>query len=355
MTVAALSQAVYNPTLAVLACQVEPDFNTWVDPDLATYALPIVNGTAMLTFNQKMAFPLVEDPYGGPMTGQVVGMACDIAFDLYLYGIGKSGTVVNSPRWLTNVLGTSGVVVNGANYLTWTPTVGTPTLDGTETNPTFSVKGYFAVQGTPEGTGANDNKLGASLYGCRVASVDFKVVADALLIASVKAKGIWHSNWKDDSVDVSGDLWETTAPDFIRCLGANTKVDGQTAHVSSATWTVDFGTDYIKTDGNIGGFGTAAVGQTKRDVSITCDPLWLVGGPDLMGSAQAGAVVAVETASMIPASQSAASGYGVTLIASACQSETVTINRGGPAVRQGVKFTATRAVSTDAPMTLTIT
>ena len=58
---------------------------------------------------------------------------------------------------------------------------------------------------------------------------------------------------------------------------------------------------------------------------------------------------------MIPASLTANSGYGVTLFAGWGQSETVTINRGGPAVRQGVKFTATRAKSTDAPMTLTIT
>jgi hypothetical protein len=125
------------------------------------------------------------------------------------------------------------------------------------------------------------------------------------------------------------------------------------ANVTSTEIAIDFGADYILTDGALSAVGVGGIGYTKRDITFTIDPIWApTSSYNIYSQALAGGSFAIASATARPAAFSTA-GYGFKVAAPFVQFAGSTPDR-GVAVRQKLTGMAVKADEDQIPLTLTI-
>ena len=221
-------------------------------------------------------------------------------------------------------------------------------------NCSFSMAGYFGLKGTP----ASGAKLQGVLTGCKIGKATFTLKSDGLHRLKLEGLGVYNSNWSDSTIDLSGNNWDVAANQFIRGTGQgltlNAGAGAVTANVTSTEIAIDFGADYILTDGALSTLGVGGIGYSKRDVTITIDPIWApTSSYNIYSQALSGGSFAIASAVAYPAAFSAQAGYGFQVAAPFVQFAGSSPDR-GVAVRQKLSGMAVKSVETDNPVTLTI-
>jgi hypothetical protein len=352
----------YNGVFGALFVQIEAAQNT-ISPSPLTRAdtIPVFAQTLQMDLQFAMEQPALEDPYGTAYLGQVTSAKCIWSFEAPLYGAGTTGTspnlLVDTPRWIAQVLATCFKTTLSAAGTNPTLTL-TPTLESNFANDSFSMTGFFGLRGAPAG----GNKLAATLKGCRVSKVTFTLKADGLSRVKIEGSGVYDSDWTNSTEDLSGNNWDVTAQEFIRGMGQEVKLQVNGAgddYILNATQTeiaVDFGAEHIVSDGALTQLGTAAVGLTKRDVSISFDPIWTSPATwDIFSIARAGGFFTISSAYAYPSAYSSTGkeGRGFKIDLPKVQFANTTPERAS-FVRQKLDGMALKNSESDEPLTLTI-
>ena len=336
-------------------------------------AVTLSKADAIPVFQQTMAIDLqfasedimLEDPEGTGYLSQIVGAKCTWSFEAPLYGIGAtevgtSGTYnIATPRFITAVLSTAFevTVTNGVTNPTITLT---PTINHSNALCSFAMRGIFAITGSPAGSG---NMLNAELIGCKIGKATISVKADGLHRIKLEGAGVYQGDWDDTAEDLSGHNWDTTAQSFVRGMGQgfNMQVNGSgtvyAANLTSADIAVDFGAEHIVSDGALSTLGVAGVALTKRDISISIDPIWVLASSySIFSVARAGGWFAMSSDFAYPSAfstGSGAKGRGIKFDLPKVQFANTTPQRAG-ATRAKLDGVARKNIESDEPLTITI-
>lgn len=342
----------YNGSFGAILAQLEategtPETLTKVD------AIPVYLGTPTIDLGFSMENPALEDMFGTKYLGQVTVAKCSWAMEMPIYGDGEaSAGVLNIPRYVSQILASAFDVDNSpTSQIDLTPKITTATANA---NCSFTLAGYFGLKGTPAG-GA---KLKALIAGCKIGKATFTLKSDGLHRLKLEGLGVYNSNWSDSTDDLSGNNWDAAANQFIRGTGQgitlNPGAGAVTANVTQTEIAIDFGADYILTDGALSAVGVGGIGYSKRDVTITIDPIWApTSSYNIYSQALAGGSFAIASAIAYPAAYASAAGYGFQVAAPYVQFSGSSPDR-GVAVRQKLSGMAVKSVETDNPVTLTI-
>lgn len=332
-------------------------------------AIPVFAQTLAMDLAFAMEMPSLEDPYGTAYLGQVTGAKCTWSFEAPVYGAGATETAPGSglynitvPRFITAVLSTAFSVstTNGVAH----PTLElVPTANSNGTNCSFSMQGFFAIKGSPAGAvSASNAMLSARLIGCRISKATFTIKADGLHRVKLEGLGIYDGDWSDTEIDLSGNNWDVEANQFIRGMGQATTLtvntSGATEYTANATSTeiaVDFGAEHIVSDGALTQLGVATIGISKRDVSVSIDPIWLEASAySIFSVARAGGSFTIDSSFAYPSAYSSGTGkkgQGFKFVIDRVQFPNTTPQRAS-AVRAKLDGNAVKGVESDDPLIL---
>jgi hypothetical protein len=265
-----------------------------------------------------------------------------------IYGDGAIATVVQVPRYVSQILASAFEVdTTPSTQIDLTPKINTTTNN---TNCSFTLAGFFGLKGAPAG----GTKLRALISGCKIGKATFTLKSDGLHRLKLEGLGVYNSNWSDSADDLSGNNWDVAANQFIRGTGQGLTLNSIAANVTSTEIAIDFGADYILSDGALSTLGVGGIGYAKRDITFTIDPIWApTSSYNIYADALAGASFAIASATAYPAAYSATAGYGFKVAAPYVQFAGSTPDR-GVAVRQKLTGMAVKSVETTEPLTLTI-
>lgn len=337
----------YNGSFGAILAQLEttegtPETLTKVD------AIPVFQATPTIDLGFSMENPALEDMYGTKYLGQVTVAKCSWSMEMPIYGDGEaSAGVLNIPRYVSQILASAfDVVTSPTSQIDLIPKINTTTNNA---NCSFTLAGYFGLKGAPAG-GA---KLKALIAGCKIGKATFTLKSDGLHRLKLDGLGVYNSNWTDSTDDLSGNNWDVAANQFIRGTGQGLTLGGVDANVTQTEIAIDFGADYILTDGALSTIGVGGIGYAKRDVTFTIDPIWApISSYNIYSTALSGGSFAIASATAKPAAFSGA-GYGFKVAAPYVQFGGSSPDR-GVAVRQKLTGMAVKSVENTDPLTLTI-
>jgi len=317
-------------------------------------AIPVFQATPTIDLGFSMENPALEDMYGTKYLGQVTVAKCTWSMEMPIYGDGEATSGhLRIPKYISEIIASAFEVDNSTTSaeIRLTPKINTTTNN---TNCSFTLAGYFGLKGAPAG----GTKLKALIAGCKIGKATFTLKSDGLHRLKIEGLGVYNSNWSDSADDLSGNNWDVAANQFIRGTGQGlTLNDGNgavTANVTSTEISIDFGADYILTDGALSTLGVGGIGYAKRDITFTIDPIWApTSSYNIYSQALAGGSFAIASATAYPAAYSATAGYGFKVAAPFVQFAGSTPDR-GVAVRQKLTGMAVKSVENTEPLTLTI-
>lgn len=342
----------YNGSFGAILAQLEATEGT-AETLTKADAIPVFQATPTIDLGFSMENPALEDMYGTKYLGQVTIAKCTWSLEMPIYGTGEfSAGVLNIPRYVSQILASAFDVDNTpSTQIDLTPKINTTTNNA---NCSFTLAGYFGLKGTPAG-GA---KLKALIAGCKISKATFTLKSDGLHRLKLEGLGVYNSNWSDSTDDLSGDNWDVAANQFIRGTGQgltlNPGAGAVTANVTSTEISIDFGADYILTDGALSTLGVGGIGYSKRDVTFTIDPIWApTSSYNIYSQALAGGSFSIASATAYPAAYSATAGYGFKVFSPLVQFAGSSPDR-GVAVRQKLTGMAVKAQESDIPVTLTL-
>lgn len=341
----------YNGSFGAILAQLEAVEGT-AETLTKVDAIPVFQATPTIDLGFSMENPALEDMYGTKYLGQVTVAKCSWSMEMPIYGDGAPGGVVSVPRYVSQILATAFEIdVNPTSQIDLIPLIYTANNNA---NCSFTLAGYFGLKGSPSA----GTKLKALIAGCKIGKATFTLKSDGLHRLKLEGLGVYNSNWTDSADDLSGNNWDAAANQFIRGTGqALTLNDGTgavTANVTSTEISIDFGADYILTDGALSTVGVGGIGYTKRDITIAIDPVWApTASYNIYSQALAGGSFAIASATAYPAAYSATAGYGFKVAAPFVQFAGSTPDR-GVAVRQKLSGMAVKSVENTDPLTLTI-
>lgn len=342
----------YNGSFGSILAKIEAAEGTAETPTAAANTIPVFQATPTIDLGFSMENPALEDMSGTKYLGQVTVAKCSWSMEMPIYGDGAPGGVVAVPRYVSQILATAFEVDTTPNtQIDLRPLITTATNNA---NCSFTLVGYFGLKGSPVG-GA---KLKALLSGCKIGKATFTLKSDGLHRLKLEGLGVYNSNWSDSTDDLSGNNWDSAANQFIRGTGQGLTLDpgagAVAANVTSTEIAIDFGADYILTDGALSAVGVGGIGYTKRDITFTIDPIWApTASYNIYSQALAGGSFAIASATAYPAAYSATAGYGFKVAAPFVQFAGSTPDR-GVAVRQKLSGMAVKSVENTDPLTLTI-
>lgn len=342
----------YNGSFGAILAQLEATEGT-AETLTKVDAIPVFLGTPTIDLGFSIENPALEDMFGTKYLGQVTVAKCSWSMEMPIYGDGEaSAGVLNVPRYVSEILASAfDVDTSPTSQIDLTPKINTTTANA---NCSFTLAGYFGLKGSPLG-GA---KLKALIAGCKIGKATFTLKSDGLHRLKLEGLGVYNSNWSDSTDDLSGNNWDAAANQFIRGTGQgltlNPGAGAVLANVTSTEIAIDFGADYILTDGALTAVGVGGIGYAKRDVTFTIDPIWApTSSYNIYSQALAGGSFAIASATAYPAAYSSTAGYGFKVAAPYVQFAGSTPDR-GVAVRQKLSGMAVKSVETDNPVTLTI-
>jgi hypothetical protein len=330
-------------------------------------AIPVFQQTLNMDLAFAMEQPMLEDPYGTGYLGQMTGAKCTWSFEAPVYGVGATivgggpNYNIGTPRYITDVLATAFDVSVSSSNSTPTPAITLqPTINHDGTNCSFTMKGIFAIKGSPGGGGS---MLSAELIGCKISKATFSVKSEGLHRVKLEGIGVYNGNWSDTALDLSGHNWDVIAQEFIRGMGQNFSLQANgagtvySANLTTADVSIDFGAEHIISDGALSTLGVAGVGLTKRDVNISIDPVWLAASSySIFAIAKAGGYFTISTDFAYPAAYSSgigAKGHGVKFDLPKVQFANTTPDRTS-SVRAKLEGPSVKNEEDDAPVTITI-
>lgn len=340
----------YNGSFGAILAQLEAVEGT-AETLTKADAIPVFQATPTIDLGFSMENPALEDMYGTKYLGQVTVAKCSWSMEMPIYGDGAIATVVQVPRYVSEILASAFEVDTTPNtQIDLRPLITTATNN---TNCSFTLAGYFGLKGSP----AAGAKLKALIAGCKIGKATFTLKSDGLHRLKLEGLGVYNSNWSDSADDLSGNNWDVAANQFIRGTGQGLTLNDGTgavaANVTSTEISIDFGADYILTDGALSTVGVGGIGYTKRDITFTIDPIWApTSSYDIYSQALAGGSFAIASATARPAAFSTA-GYGFKVAAPFVQFAGSTPDR-GVAVRQKLTGMAVKSLENTDPLTLTI-
>ena len=340
----------YNGSFGAILAQLEATEGT-AETLTKVDAIPVFQATPTIDLGFSMENPALEDMYGTKYLGQVTVAKCSWSMEMPIYGDGEtspSSGVLSVPRYVSQILASAFKVdVSVTSQIDLLPLITTATNNA---NCSFTLAGYFGLKGTPAG-GA---KLKALITGCKIGKATFTLKSDGLHRLKLEGLGVYNSNWSDSTDDLSGNNWDAAANQFVRGTGQGLTLGGVAANVTSTEIAIDFGADYILTDGALSAVGVGGIGYTKRDITFTIDPIWApTASYNIYSTALAGGSFAIASATAYPAAFSATAGYGFKVAAPFVQFAGSTPDR-GVAVRQKLSGMAVKSVENTDPLTLTI-
>ena len=342
----------YNGSFGAILAQLEAVEGT-AETLTKVDAIPVFQATPTIDLGFSMENPALEDMYGTKYLGQVTVAKCSWSMEMPIYGDGEaSANVLNIPRYVSQILATAfDVDISPLTQIDLTPKINTTTNN---VNCSFTLAGFFGLKGAPAG-GA---KLRALISGCKIGKATFTLKSDGLHRLKLEGLGVYNSNWSDSTEDLSGNNWDVAANQFVRGTGQGLTLDAGAgavlANVTSTEISIDFGADYILTDGALSTVGVGGIGYTKRDINFTIDPIWApTASYNIYSQALAGGSFAIASATAYPAAYSATAGYGFKVAAPFVQFAGSTPDR-GVAVRQKLTGMAVKSVENTEPLTLTI-
>ena len=312
-------------------------------------AIPVFQATPTIDLGFSMENPALEDMYGTKYLGQVTVAKCSWSMEMPIYGDGEASSgVLNVPRYVSQILATAFEIdINPTSQIDLLPLIYTANNNA---NCSFTLAGYFGLKGSPSA----GTKLKALIAGCKIGKATFTLKSDGLHRLKLEGLGVYNSNWTDSADDLSGNNWDAAANQFIRGTGQGLTLGAVAANVTSTEIAIDFGADYILTDGALSTVGVGGIGYTKRDITFTIDPIWApTASYNIYSTALAGGSFAIASATAYPAAFSATAGYGFKVAAPFVQFAGSTPDR-GVAVRQKLTGMAVKSVENTDPLTLTI-
>ena len=341
----------YNGSFGAILAKLEATEGTAETPTAASNSIPVFQATPTIDLGFSMENPALEDMSGTKYLGQVTVAKCSWSMEMPIYGDGETAPasgVLNVPRYVSQILASAFKVdVSVTSQIDLLPLITTATNNA---NCSFTLAGYFGLKGTPAG-GA---KLKALITGCKIGKATFTLKSDGLHRLKLEGLGVYNSNWSDSTDDLSGNNWDAAANQFIRGTGQGLTLGGVAANVTSTEISIDFGADYILTDGALSTVGVGGIGYTKRDITFTIDPIWApTSSYNIYSTALAGGSFAIASATAYPAAFSATAGYGFKVAAPFVQFAGSSPDR-GVAVRQKLSGMAVKSVENTDPLTLTI-
>lgn len=355
----------YNGSFGALLVGIETTEQTPIVLTKAD-AIPVYSTTLAMDLQFAMEDISLEDVTGTGYLSQVTSAKCTWSFEMPLYGAGVTGTAGSwtcvQPRYVTDVLATAFTVTSTGAVAH--PTLAlAPTINHGIGNCSFTMQGYFAVKGNPNGGAPADKMLSATLTGCKITKATFSVKADGLHRCKLEGLGVYVSDWSDTAQDLTGANWDAVAQEFIRGMGQAFTLDvngggsAQTANATSADITVDFGAEHLLSDGALSSLSVGGVGVTKRDVSISIDPVWLDASTySIFSVARAGGYFAISSAYAYPAAYSAGTatlGHGIKFDLPRVQFANTTPQRAA-AVRAKLDGMSKKNAENDVPLTITL-
>jgi hypothetical protein len=337
-------------------------------------AVTLTKADAIPVFQQTMAIDLqfatedimLEDPEGTGYLSQIVGAKCTWAFEAPLYGIGAVETSVGSglynitvPRFLTAILSTAFDITTTNGVAN--PTLAlVPSINHSNALCSFAMRGIFAITGSPAGSG---NMLNAELIGCKIGKATISIKADGIHRIKLEGGGVYNGDWDDTAEDLAGHNWDATAQEFVRGMGQgfSMQVNGSgtvyAANLTTADISIDFGAEHIVSDGALSTLGVAGVAVTKRDITISIDPVWVLASSySIFAVARAGGWFAMSSNFAYPSAYStgvAAKGHGIKFDLPKVQFANTTPQRGG-VTRAKLDGVARKNIESDDPLTITI-
>jgi hypothetical protein len=342
----------YNGSFGAILAQLEAVEGT-AETLTKADAIPVFQATPTIDLGFSMENPALEDMYGTKYLGQVTVAKCTWAMEMPIYGDGESAPgTLRIPRYVSQILATAFEVdTTPATQIDLTPKINTTTNN---TNCSFTLAGFFGLKGAPAG----GTKLRAQIVGCKIGKATFTLKSDGLHRLKLEGLGVYNSNWSDSAEDLSGNNWDVAANQFVRGTGQgltlNDGTGAEAANVTSTEIAIDFGADYILTDGALSAVGVGGIGYTKRDITFTIDPIWApTASYNIYSQALAGGSFAIASAIAYPAAFSSVAGYGFKVAAPFVQFAGSTPDR-GVAVRQKLTGMAVKADEDQIPLTLTI-
>lgn len=339
----------YNGSFGAILAQLEATEGT-AETLTKVDAIPVFQATPTIDLGFSMENPALEDMYGTKYLGQVTVAKCSWSMEMPIYGDGEatSGNL-RIPKYISEILASAFEVDNSTTSaeIRLSPKITTATNNA---NCSFTLAGYFGLKGSP----AAGAKLKALIAGCKIGKATFTLKSDGLHRLKLEGLGVYNSNWSDSADDLSGNNWDVAANQFIRGTGQGLTLNSIAANVTSTEIAIDFGADYILTDGALSAVGVGGIGYTKRDITFTIDPIWApTSSYNIYADALAGASFAIASATAYPAAYSATAGYGFKVAAPFVQFAGSTPDR-GVAVRQKLTGMAVKSVENTDPLTLTI-
>lgn len=338
----------YNGSFGAILAQLEATEGT-AETLTKVDAIPVFQATPTIDLGFSMENPALEDMYGTKYLGQVTVAKCTWSLEMPIYGDGEaSAGVLNVPRYVSQILASAfNVVTSPASQIDLIPKINTTTNNA---NCSFTLAGYFGLKGAPAG-GA---KLKALIAGCKIGKATFTLKSDGLHRLKLDGLGVYNSNWTDSTDDLSGNNWDVAANQFIRGTGQGLTLGGVDANVTQTEIAIDFGADYILTDGALSTLGVGGIGYAKRDVTFTIDPIWApTSSYNIYSTALSGGSFAIASATAYPAAFSSTAGYGFKVAAPYVQFAGSSPDR-GVAVRQKLTGMAVKSAESDNPVTLTL-
>ena len=342
----------YNGSFGAILAQLEATEGT-AETLTKVDAIPVFQATPTIDLGFSMENPALEDMYGTKYLGQVTVAKCTWAMEMPIYGDGESAPgTLRIPRYVSQILASAFEVdTSPATQIDLTPKINTTTNN---TNCSFTLAGFFGLKGAPAG----GTKLRAQIVGCKIGKATFTLKSDGLHRLKLEGLGVYNSNWSDSTEDLSGNNWDVAANQFVRGTGQgltlNAGAGAVAANVTSTEIAIDFGADYILTDGALSAVGVGGIGYTKRDITFTIDPIWApTASYDIYSKALAGGSFAIASATAYPAAFSSVAGYGFKVAAPFVQFAGSTPDR-GVAVRQKLTGMAVKSVEDTEPLTLSI-
>jgi hypothetical protein len=342
----------YNGSFGAILAQLEATEGT-AETLTKADAIPVFQATPTIDLGFSMENPALEDMYGTKYLGQVTVAKCTWSMEMPIYGDGEaSASVLNIPRYVSQILASAfNVDTAPTSIIALTPKINTTTNN---TNCSFTLAGYFGLKGAPAG----GTKLKALITGCKIGKATFTLKSDGLHRLKLEGLGVYNSNWSDSADDLSGNNWDVAANQFVRGTGQgltlNAGAGAVLANVTSTEISIDFGADYILTDGALSTVGVGGIGYTKRDITFTIDPIWApTASYNIYSQALAGGSFEIASATAYPAAFSGVAGYGFVVYAPFVQFAGSTPDR-GVAVRQKLTGMAVKSVEDTDPLTLSI-
>lgn len=345
----------YNGSFGAILAGLESTEGTAVSLTAASNSLPVFQATPTIDLGFSMENPALEDMYGTKYLGQVTVAKCTWSMEMPIYGDGETAPasgILKIPRYVSQILASAfDVDTSPTSQIDLTPKINTTTNNA---NCSFTLAGYFGLKGAPAG----GTKLKALIAGCKIGKATFTLKSDGLHRLKLEGLGVYNSNWTDSADDLSGNNWDAAANQFIRGTGQGLTLNpgsgAVTANVTQTEISIDFGADYILTDGALSAVGVGGIGYAKRDVTFTIDPIWApTSSYNIYSQALAGGSFAIASATAYPAAYSATAGYGFKVAAPYVQFAGSTPDR-GVAVRQKLSGMAVKSAESDNPVTLTL-